>query len=178
MRKVVEALAQRLEKMPDEIMLVYNNTRLFTLDSTPNQLGIVAAADMGELVLITLTYSEGYEKTTWDKLQEQKRVERAKLLNDDTEPSSSQIPEKEDSPPAAEEDEEKLKLVIRGAAGELRFSCLPTTAVSKICSYYCSKYGLSSANARLDFDGETFAGEATISDMDLESGDMVDIHYD
>lgn len=127
--------------------------------------------------------AEGYEKATWEKIQERQRAERAKLLQEgraDDVPSSQQEEGGSPTPPSppANEDNDKLRLVIRGAAGEVRFACSATTAVSKICAFYCSKFELPGAeNARLKFDGEVFEGDTTIGDMDLESGDMVDIHY-
>lgn len=52
----MSVLADRLNKAPDELMLVYKGMRLFSLDRTPAQLGIVSMAEMGGACMCELTY--------------------------------------------------------------------------------------------------------------------------
>lgn len=76
---------------------------------------------------------------------------------------------------------EKVKLVLRGPKGdEWRFSVSKTTLVSTLLRYYCTKSGIGedeAANLRLSFDGEHFDSNATVEDMELESGDLIDVEY-
>jgi hypothetical protein len=49
---------------------------------------------------------------------------------------------------------------------------------STIIKYYCNKYNLGAGEVerrRLAFDGEHFDGDATIEDMEVESGDLIDV---
>lgn len=83
--------------------------------------------------------------------------------------------------PRALSPSEKVKLVLRGPKGEeWRFSVSKTTLVSSMLKYYCSKSGLDESemvNLRLSFDGEHFDSTATVEDMELESGDLIDVEY-
>lgn len=75
---------------------------------------------------------------------------------------------------------QKVKLHLRGPKGELHFSAAPTTLVSTILKFYCNKQGVDASEVhrfRLEFDGEHFDGDATVEDMEVESGDLIDVSY-
>lgn len=75
---------------------------------------------------------------------------------------------------------EKVKLHLRGPKGDVRFSAASTTLASTMLKYYCNKVGVEPSEAgkyRLEFDGEHFEAEASVEDMGLESGDLIDVSY-
>lgn len=45
---VLSALADRMEKLPEDLLLVYDNIRIFSTSRTPSDLGIIGSAEMGE----------------------------------------------------------------------------------------------------------------------------------
>ncbi|CAK9785443.1 hypothetical protein CC85DRAFT_330383 [Cutaneotrichosporon oleaginosum] len=171
---LVQALASRVQVPADQLVLVHEGQRIFSPDKTPKQLGI---SFTGEL--------KGYELSVYEKIQKAERRARLALFDseprqgsDDKERSSARSPSplRVPSPPAVQ----KVKLHLRGPKGELHFTAAPTTLVSTILRYYCNKQGVDPSEVeryRLEFDGEHFEGDATVGDMELESGDLIDVSY-
>lgn len=141
---------------------------------------------------IWLTQAVAYEKVVWEKVQElQRKAERERLFGDDDDfgasPTGSPSKSKAGSPapdtaaasvPEPVEDENKVKMKLRGAAGELNTRATKETKVSTLIKYYCTKFNIAADRAAgmyLDLDGEQFTGDSTVNDLDLEDGDMVDV---
>lgn len=150
---------------------------------------------MSDESVATLTETEGYEKAIWRKIQdEEERKRRERIAAEmspepDAEDGESGLP----APAAASDDDsvappvelptedtvEKIKFIVRGEEGNLRLQVRLTTTAGSICRHFCNKFGITGAradNMRLHFDGESFDPETEISEMDLESGDLVDVN--
>ncbi|BEJ11048.1 hypothetical protein CspHIS471_0104700 [Cutaneotrichosporon sp. HIS471] len=173
---LLHALATRVQVPVDQLILVYEGQRIFLSEKTPKQLGIKFT---GEL--------KGYELPVYEKVQQAERQARLALFGDNPRPTDEDLDEggpsrrspsplRARSPPAVQ----KVKLHLRGPKGELHFSAAPTTLVSTILKFYCNKQGVDASEAhrfRLEFDGEHFDGNSTVGDMDVESGDLIDVSY-
>ncbi|BEI79976.1 hypothetical protein CcaverHIS002_0105050 [Cutaneotrichosporon cavernicola] len=170
---LLHALATRVQVPVDQLILVYEGQRIFLSEKTPKQLGI--------------KFTEGYELPVYEKVQQAERKARLALFGDNPRRTDKDLDEGEPSrrspsplraplPPAVQ----KVKLHLRGPKGELHFSAAPTTLVSTILKFYCNKQGVDASEAhrfRLEFDGEHFEGNSTVGDMDVESGDLIDVSY-
>lgn len=125
--------------------------------------------------------------SVYEKIQRAERRARLALLDDNQHPADRDGDEadplrRSPSPmrPMSLQTVQKVKLHLRGPKGELHFSAAPTTLVSTILRFYCNKQGIDPSEAhrfRLEFDGEHFDGNATVKDMDVESGDLIDVSY-
>lgn len=141
----------------------------------------------------------------WDKLEQQRQEERNRILmvSDDEDDEDKEGANKAagtsgagGSLPAgstqsaaaagtsgavslpADDDSNKVRLKLRGAEGEHALKAGRDTKISTLLKYYCMKHSLAHEVAEsmyIDLDGERFEGDATVEDLDVEDGDLVDV---
>lgn len=78
----------------------------------------------------------------------------------------------------AEPEVAKIVLKLRGKGGEANLAVKPSVTARLMLKSYARKLGLAKgqeANFRLALDGETIAPDTQVKDMDVETGDMLEV---
>lgn len=71
---------------------------------------------------------------------------------------------------------EQLNLKVKSQDGEeVFFKIKSTTQLKKLMDAYCQRQNLSSANVRFLFDGERLHEGQTPKELNMESGDEIDV---
>ncbi|WOO77048.1 Ubiquitin-like protein pmt3/smt3 [Vanrija pseudolonga] len=183
---LIKVLADRVNKLPEEILVTYNGRRIFATSQTLLQLGIFESAEFS-----------GYERATWDKLERQRKADQARLLgvesredaaddnadNDGTprrvtsgSPDTSGAGASKEAPAPPADETQRVRIIVRGAKGdEIRFATKVTTPASTILKYYCSKSGIAEIGLSLWWDGEAVEPTTTLEELDVENGDIVEV---
>lgn len=115
----------------------------------------------------------------WDKIQREKEEQRRRVLMQDQNEEGTAL--RSPTPPPLEESDNRVKIKLQGRAGEVKIATNRAAKVLTLCRYYCKKAGLDpnkASNMNLRFDGEKFGPDASVEDMDIEDGDMVDVEGD
>lgn len=174
-------LGDRINRDPGNLVLEYQGGRIFYNTMTPLQLGIAADAEVD---------MRCYEKPVWDKLHP-KETARKKAQDDDVQIDLSAgdkgkgkavvntvditPPPREATPPPVA----KIIIKLRGKLGEAKFGVQPHITASQILQTYASRMGKREevGRLRLILDGEAVEEGATVADMDVESGTLLDVEW-
>ena len=114
---------------------------------------------------------EGYEKAFYDRLEQQKQVERDRLLNS---PSPSDI---EILPPSTEK-KKLTRIILRGQWGECKLRVADFVTAHALLMGFCERQGKHGSMVRklkLSFDGDTIDPTAIVSEMGIEDDDVMDV---
>ena len=68
---------------------------------------------------------------------------------------------------------------MRGAWGEVKLGIAHSIAFDTLAKAYCMKMKREekhAANISFSFDGETIGRYSTVGELDVEDGDMIDVH--
>ncbi|WVR07150.1 hypothetical protein IAU60_004191 [Kwoniella sp. DSM 27419] len=185
MSKPLSILAERLQKRPEDIILVYDNDRVYPR-STPAQLGII---DRGEMT--------GYEKAYYDQIQKDRR---ALYLGSDDDPpdrtsvsSNSPVPDRStngagpseigsvnaDPLATAQAPTPVIRFRLRSSTGqEQHLKAPPDMKSISVLRFFCVKTGRPKEDAeklKLLWDGEAVDKDTTIGELDIEDGDVLDV---
>jgi hypothetical protein len=127
----------------------------------------------------------GYEKGQYERSQAKEREERAqrfaepKASTGDTPTRPTHDTVAAAVAPPSEDGKAPIKLTLRGAAGaEVKVLATADMKAIKLLRWYCRKTGKDDGDAHglaLEFDGEEIDHTTTVGDMDVESGDMLDV---
>ncbi|WWC70303.1 uncharacterized protein I206_104253 [Kwoniella pini CBS 10737] len=205
MSRGINTLSDRLQKRSEDIVFVYNDSKVYPR-STPEQLGIVDKAEMS-----------GYEKEYWDRLQAERRKalegssdneepdplngnednyienlnspttktngELDKINSLNTTLNNDQIPtetQEEDEGGEGGGSQDYIRFIIKSESGELRMKGQKTLKINTILKYYCkanNKPIEESERMYISFDGDKLDKENCIGDTEIEDGDMLEVGY-
>ncbi|CAK5284122.1 unnamed protein product [Mycena citricolor] len=190
-RELFEAVAEDQSLLLENLRLSHNNIRIFP-SVTPATLRIWDEADL-----------EACDKTTWEFLHA--NPHKAGHNGSAIEIASDSEEEEEDEEllqsDAGDDDDETLKLVLRSSktvGNDITLTVRPTTTCGAIVQAFLKKAGLagqygkpagsttkrgrgrksavaSDKNPQLSIDGDRIDHGVPISEMDLDSGDVVDV---
>ncbi|WVN88206.1 uncharacterized protein L203_103407 [Cryptococcus depauperatus CBS 7841] len=187
MFRLLEVLAERLCKAPEDIILVYDGQRVYARE-TPRELGIFGGSSVE---------MKGYEKSYWDKLEAQRRarfedfdkglsrspsppphpVGQSSRVTTDTSQAHAVRPSY--SPPLEAEEGDTIRIVVRGKdSKEAKMKVGMAITANTILRFFCKKTARpkdDAAKMQLVFDGERVEREATVGDLDCEDGDMLEV---
>ncbi|KAK4684823.1 hypothetical protein P7C73_g5346, partial [Tremellales sp. Uapishka_1] len=169
---MVKALCHSINKTPDDIVLIHNGQKLFSFRMTPIKLGIVDVADM-----------VGYEKTFYERLEQEKKQARAARLAALKSPSPSPDPgsrSRNGSPNLTPTTAVvKVKLTLKDNHGrEAKVRLSHGTTAGAMLKWFCKKTGRSMDDAEtlaLVIEGEAVDRNTKIEDMDVDEGDQIDV---
>lgn len=131
----------------------------------------------------------GYEKAVWDRME---GARKARLLSAMTRDEADAVAQSsneggkaagqaptadtagEPSPPKAAG---RIALKLRGAWGEHSFGVKAHHTVGQVIAYYCTKVGRAGQEGKVRFmwDGDAQDPEVTMEELEVESGDSVDM---
>jgi hypothetical protein len=172
-------LGDRINRDPGNLVLEFQGGKIFYDTMTPLQLGISADAEVD---------MRCYERAVWDKLHPREAT-RAAPEDDDVQVDLSggdkgkgkavvdtvdvAPPPREATPPPVA----KIIIKLRGKLGEAKFGVQPHITASQILQTYASRMGKREelGRLRLILDGEAVEEGATVADMDVESGTLLDV---
>jgi hypothetical protein len=113
------------------------------------------------------------------KAEEQRRMEW--LLNpnarDPSPEAEAQVSGATRSP--SPKPEKKVKLCLRGPWGDVKLGILESIPFDTLAKAYCMKTKKAETLASkitFSFDGETIGRYSTVGELDIEDGDMIDVH--
>jgi hypothetical protein len=75
--------------------------------------------------------------------------------------------------------EKKVKLCLRGAWGEVKLAIAHSIPFDTLAKAYCMKTKKEekfASKISFSFDGETIGRYVTVGELDIEDGDMIDVH--
>lgn len=199
-------LADRLQKLPDELVLVHNDRRIFATGQPLDRLDLFDGSELSACARgraracasarrwAGADAAAGYEKYAWEAAERRRKEDRARrlaVLDPDTFDALAGADEADarvggaaevaaaGAPEPAAPPVERIRLTLRGAKGEFRLAATKTTTAAKMCRYYCSKTGADPAGVGdmwIEMDGERVDPEQTVDGMELENDDLVDVH--
>ncbi|WVW83764.1 hypothetical protein I302_105785 [Kwoniella bestiolae CBS 10118] len=187
----ITILSERIQKRPEDIILVYNDNRVYPR-STPAQLGILDKADM-----------TGYEKEYWLKLEADKRraLEEDLSFTADNTPGDQNDADDDVLPldptpslsngngnttqssapsslPPTQTQADLIRFKISSSFGEERMKGPRTLKLSAVIKFYLKKIGKSVDEVDrwyIMFDGEKLDKGMRIQDTEVEDGDMLEV---
>ncbi|GJJ15743.1 hypothetical protein Clacol_010021 [Clathrus columnatus] len=173
LRQIADKISQEMRVLPKELVLLQNRKQVYTT-ITPQGLGVWDEFDLEACARVT--YETLYTRSG-------PAPTPPPQLNEDDGDSERE----ESSPPsevAADDSDEKFKIIVRAADLSVPLTVRPTTTCGKIVRAFLAimvkqgKPALPTKKAnqvRLYVDGEKQDPNAPISDCDLEDGDIVEI---
>lgn len=69
-----------------------------------------------------------------------------------------------------------IKLSVRNQTNQFKFKIQKTDPFSKIIAAVAAKQGISVDKIKLKFEGDTLSPDDTPNDLDMENGDLIDLH--
>lgn len=180
-------LGERINRDPDQLVLQYQGGKIYYASVTPQQLGIAADAEVD---------MKCYEKFVWDKLNSVDEADPStraaegdasdddvQLLPSDKGKGKAQVitadipPPRAPSPLPPSPAVPKIFLRLRGQWGEIKVGLQPHITASQILQSYAGRVNMRSELSRMHLvlDGETLDEDTAVADMDVESGDLVDV---
>ena len=121
----------------------------------------------------------GYSKGHWDRLEAEKQRETQRLLHGT--PPRSQSPIKDAASPSESAlpiTKKKISVCLRGEWGQIKMKAADFVTFSVLAQYYCQKHDKPlhlAAKLKLVFDGDVMAPESTVSEAEMDEGDMIDV---
>ncbi|WVQ72532.1 hypothetical protein IAR50_002089 [Cryptococcus sp. DSM 104548] len=178
MFRVLEVIGDKLNKGPDDFVLVYDGQRVWASDS-PKNLKIFGGSE------VDMT---GYEKPHWDKMEKERRhrLEKFNLPDDGgsvttTKPdgTNAALETTSASPAPPEEAAESIRLTVRGSDGqEAKIKVSKNVSAHTVLRFYCKKVGRPKEDAdglQLVFDGDNVDNNEKMGNIDCEDGDMLEV---
>ena len=174
-------LADRVGLNPSDLVLEWKHGKIFYNKQSPLELQIEADEEVE---------MKCYEKAVYDKIRGVRQRARSGDGTDDT--SSRTRSGETDHGPAgdaatadadaaeteAEVVEEKIMLNLSGKDGEIKINVRPDVTALSMLRVYAKKKAMGKGaenGLRLTFDGEAIAPDAMVKDMEVESGDMLEV---
>ncbi|KAL1413537.1 hypothetical protein Q8F55_001311 [Vanrija albida] len=174
---LIKVVADRIKKLPEEILFTYNGRRIFATSQTLLQLGIF---ESGHEI-------SGYERRIWDSIERKRKEEQARLFggesslggasDEGTLRVASGSPDHATAAPAAPavDEGQRVRIMVRGTKGEIRFATKVTTLASTIIKYYCKKSEIDETGLSMYWDGEVVPPDTSLEAIEVENGDIVEI---